>query len=62
MLQVCAEGGGTRAAGRRVKIGIADVCGAIASAVVRSAPYREYVHLFRTGDGWTIVDALWLPR
>jgi Putative lumazine-binding len=62
MLQACAEGEGTRAAGRRVKIGIADVCGAIASAAVRSAPYREYVHLIRTGDGWTIVDALWLPR
>lgn len=62
MLQACAEGEGTRAAGRRVKIGIADVCGAIASAVVRSAPYRGYLHLIRTGDGWKIADALWLPR
>lgn len=62
MLQACAGGGGTRAAGRRVKIGIADVCGAIASAVVRSAPYREYVHLIRIGDGWKIADAPWLPR
>jgi hypothetical protein len=62
MLQACAEGEGTRAAGRRVKIGIADVCGTIASAVVRSAPYRGYLHLIRTGDGWTIADALWLPR
>ena len=61
MLQACAGGEGTGAAGRRVKIGIADVCGAIASAVVRSAPCREYLHLMRTG-GWKIADALWLPR
>lgn len=51
MLQACAEGEGTGAAGRWVKIGIADVCGGIASAVVRSAPYREYLHLIRTGGG-----------
>ena len=45
-----------------MKIGIADVCGAMASAVVRSAPYRGYLHLIRTGDGWKMADALWLPR
>jgi hypothetical protein len=26
------------------------------------APYREYLHLIRTGDGWKIADALWLPQ
>jgi Putative lumazine-binding len=62
MLQACAEGKGTRAAGRLVKIGIADVRGAIASAVVCSAPYQESLHLIRTGDGRKIADALWLPR
>ena len=62
MLQACAEGAGTRAADRWVKIDIADVCGDIASAVVRSAPYREYLHLIRTGDGWQIADTLWLPQ
>jgi Putative lumazine-binding len=62
MLQACAEGKGTRAAGRSVKIGIADVCGAIAGAVVCSAPHQGYLHLIRTGDGWKIADALWLPR
>jgi Putative lumazine-binding len=62
MLQACAEGEGTRAADRRVKIGIADVCGAIASAVVRSAPLPGYLHPIRTGDGWKIADASWLPR
>jgi hypothetical protein len=60
LLQACAEGEGTRAAGRRVKIGIADVCGA--SGGVGSAPYRGYLHLIRTGDGWKTADALWLPR
>jgi hypothetical protein len=25
-------------------------------------PYREYLHLTRNGDGWKIVDALWLPQ
>jgi Putative lumazine-binding len=62
VLQACAEGEGTRAADRWMKIGIADVCRGIASAVVRSAPYREYLHLVRTGDGWKIADALWLPQ
>lgn len=62
MLQACAEGEGTRAAGRRVKIGIADVCGAIASALVRSAPCRGHLYLIRTGGGWKTAEALWLPR
>ncbi len=62
MLQACAEGEGTRIQDRWVEIDIADVCGNIASAVVRSASYREYLHLIRTGDGWKIADALWLPQ
>ena len=36
-----------------------DVHGAIASATVRSAVYREYVQLVRTPEGWKIVNALW---
>jgi hypothetical protein len=62
VLQVCAEGKGTRTADRRVKIDIADVWGRIASAVVRSASYRQYLYLIRTGGGRKILDALWLPR
>ena len=31
----------------------------IATAVVRSAQYREYLHLLRTPGGWRIVDAFW---
>ena len=63
MLTFTAEGEGTKvAADRRLEIDIADVCGDIASVVVRSAPYREYLHMVRTGDGWQIVNGLWLPR
>jgi Putative lumazine-binding len=62
MSQACAGGEETGDAGRWLTTGIADVCGDIASAVVRSAPYQEYLHLIRTGDGWKIVDALWLPQ
>ena len=31
----------------------------IATVVVRSDVYREYLHLARTRDGWKIVNALW---
>jgi|ERR1700733_11012009 Putative lumazine-binding len=62
MLPACAESEGARTADRWMKIDIADVCGGIASAVGRSVPYREYLRLIRTGDGWKIADALWLPR
>jgi hypothetical protein len=62
LLRACAEAGGTSAADRWVKTGIAGACGDIASAVVRSARCREYLHLIGTGDGRKIADALWLPR
>jgi hypothetical protein len=39
-----------------------DVCGIIASAVVRSAPCREHLRLIRTGVGGKMADALWLPQ
>jgi hypothetical protein len=35
------------------------VYGSIASVVVRSPVYREYLHLVRTDDGWKILNALW---
>ena len=44
---------------RRIEVAVVDVYGDIASAVVRSAVYREYLHLARTRDGWRIVNALW---
>jgi hypothetical protein len=45
-----------------VKIDIADVCGDIASAVVRWAADREYRHRVRTGGGWKVANAPWLPQ
>jgi hypothetical protein len=45
--------------GRRIDVQIVDVHGNIASAVVRSDVYREYLHLVRTDEGWKIVNALW---
>ena len=45
--------------GRRIDVTVADVHGNIASAVVDSDVYREYLHLVRTDDGWKIVNALW---
>ena len=52
----------TRTQDRWMQIDIADVCGNIASAAVRSAPYREHVHLIRAGDRWKIADMQWLPQ
>ena len=44
---------------RRIEVAVVDVHDGIATAVVRSAVYREYLHLIRTGEGWKIVNALW---
>ena len=45
--------------GRRIDVTVVDVYGNIASAVVDSDVYREYLHLVETDDGWKIVNALW---
>ena len=44
---------------RRIEVEVADVYGTIATAIVRSAVYREYVQLARTAEGWNIVNTLW---
>ena len=36
---------------------VVDVYGDIATAIVRSPEYREYLHLVRTPEGWQIVNA-----
>jgi Putative lumazine-binding len=46
---------------RRIDVSVVDVHEEIASAVVDSDVYREYLHLVRTEDGWKIVNALWQP-
>jgi len=44
---------------RQIRVEVVDVFGDIASAVVRSAVYHEYLHLVRTAEGWKIANALW---
>ena len=44
---------------RRIEIDVVDLAGANATVVVRSAVYREYLHLVATPKGWKILNALW---
>jgi hypothetical protein len=44
---------------RTIVVDVPDVHGSIATAVVHSRVYREYIHLVRTDEGWKIVNALW---
>ena len=44
---------------RDIRIDIAAVSGTMASAIVHSAVYVEFVLLARTADGWRITGALW---
>ena len=60
MLELTGRGEGRSDNGDgRIEVEIADVCEDIASVTVRAAPYHEYVHLARTGDGWKIANTLW---
>jgi hypothetical protein len=44
---------------RAIRIDVAAVSDGIASAIVHSAVYVEYVLLARTSDGWRITSTLW---
>ena len=46
-------------AGRTIEVEVLDVKHDIASVLVRSEPYHEYLRLVRTGDGWKVANALW---
>jgi ketosteroid isomerase-like protein len=60
MLELTAAGRGRADADdRRLEVEVEDVYGDIANVTVRSAAYREYLHLVRTADGWKIANALW---
>jgi hypothetical protein len=60
MLELTAQGEGAKdGEDRRLDIAIEDVHEDIASVTVRSAVYREYLHLVRTPEGWRIANALW---
>jgi Putative lumazine-binding len=61
MVELTAAGGGkgeSPEGGLGIEVQIVDLHGNIASVVVRSAVYREYLHLVRTDEGWKIVNAL----
>ena len=49
-----------RAAGREIEVEITDVYRDIANVTVRSTPYREYLHLVRTDEGWKIASTLYV--
>jgi hypothetical protein len=62
MVELTAAGGGKDESpdgGLRIDVEVVDLHGNVASVVVRSAVYREYLHLVRTDEGWKIVNALW---
>jgi CRP-like cAMP-binding protein len=60
MIELTAAGAGREdGTDRTLEVSVVDVHDGIATAVVRSAVYREYLHLVRTDDGWRIVNALW---
>ena len=43
---------------RRLDVEVLEIYRNIATVIVRSAPYREYLHLVKTSDGWKIANAL----
>lgn len=45
-------------ADRGIEVDIFDIEDDIASVLVRSEPYHEYLHLVRTREGWKIANAL----
>jgi Putative lumazine-binding len=61
MVEVTEQGGGRLrdSPERRIGIDIAGLSGDIASVVVDSDVFVEYVLLVRTGDGWRITSTLW---
>ena len=61
MISATADGAGRRTdpAERQLDIVVDDIHGSIASARVNSVPFREYVLLVRTVEGWRIASTLW---
>jgi hypothetical protein len=56
---VRAGGGADDKTDHPIEVSVVDIHHDIATAVVRSAQYREYLHLLRTPQGWRIVNAFW---
>ncbi|SNT64388.1 Putative lumazine-binding [Asanoa hainanensis] len=53
------EGIATRPVDTTYEVTVDDVYDQIATVTVRSAIYREYLHLVKTQDGWRILNALY---
>ncbi|MCU1592209.1 MAG: hypothetical protein JWP11_3465 [Frankiales bacterium] len=62
MVELTGAGEGAQDAGdRRIDVTVVDVHDRIATVVVRTQVYREYLHLVRGDDtGWRIAHALWM--
>jgi hypothetical protein len=54
------EGVVTRPPDATYDVTVNDVYDQIATVTVRSAIYREYLHLVKTADGWRILNALYM--
>jgi Putative lumazine-binding len=60
MVELTEAGEGKQDAGDgRIDVTVLDVYGDVATVMVDSATYHEYLHLVRTGKGWKIANALW---
>jgi hypothetical protein len=60
MLELTRDGAGVEdRTDEPIDVTVVDIHHDIAAAVVRSAQYREYLHLVRTPAGWQIVNAFW---
>ena len=63
MISWTGEGEGVQVASgladRTIEVEVLDVKDDIASVLIRSEPYHEYLHLVRTRDGWRIANALY---
>jgi putative lumazine-binding protein len=61
MIEATAAGRGKRRGEgeRRIDVEVVEVYGPIATVIVHSNVYREYLHLGRMDEGWKIVNALW---
>jgi hypothetical protein len=61
MIERTAAGGarGRRPGLTQLDVQVVEVYEEIATVVVHSNVYREYLHLARTRHGWKIVNALW---
>jgi len=61
MIWFTAQGEGRRSdpERRRLEIEVVEISGIVATAIVHSYDYVEYLHLLETPDGWRIVNTLW---